>query len=164
MRRKLQKKMFNENDLEKVYVVGQITNDQNGEDTEESDTEHDQRRLALPFYDAVSDAADLRQVMEPISAQSGSTPQEDLNMTPETSNVPRSAEILTVGTVPYNNANLRSQQRSGNMAAAQKKAKVPKPFDIFLAVSPEFLNSLPAISLEVIKFKGSQQMLQRFTL
>ena len=70
-------KMLNENDLEKVYVVGQITNDQNGEDTEESDTEHDQRRLALPFYDAVSDAADLRQAMDPISAQSGSTPQED---------------------------------------------------------------------------------------
>ena len=73
MRQKLQKKMFNENDLEKVYVVGQLTNDQNGEDTEESDTEHDQRRLALPFYDAVSDGADLRQVMDPISAQSGST-------------------------------------------------------------------------------------------
>ena len=74
MRQKLQKKMFNENDLEKVYVVGQITNDQNGEDTEESDTEHDQRRLALPFYDAVSEAADLRQVMDPISAHSGLTP------------------------------------------------------------------------------------------
>ena len=41
--------MFNENDLEKVYVVGQMINDQNGEDTEESDTEHDQRRLALPL-------------------------------------------------------------------------------------------------------------------
>ena len=154
MRQKLQKKMFNENDLEEVYVVGQITNDRNGEDTEKSDTEHDQRRLALPFYDA-----DFRQVMDPISAQSGSTPQEDLNLTPEPGNVPRSAEISTVGTVPYNNANLRSQQRSGNMAAAQKKTKVPKPFDIFLAVSTAFFNSLPAISLEENKFKGSQQML-----
>ena len=50
--------MFNENDLEEVYVVGQMIDDQNVEDTEESDTEHDQRRLGLPFYDAVSDAAD----------------------------------------------------------------------------------------------------------
>ena len=75
MQRNLQTKtMFNENDLEKVYVVGQMINDQNGEDTEESNTEHDQRRLALPFYDAVSDGADLRQVMDPISAQSGLTP------------------------------------------------------------------------------------------
>ena len=65
--------MFNENDLGKVYVVGQETDDQNIEETEESDTEHDQRRLGLPFYDAVSDAADLRQVMDPISTQSGSS-------------------------------------------------------------------------------------------
>ena len=42
--------MFNENDLEKVYVVGQEIDDQNVEETEESDTEHDQRRLGLPFY------------------------------------------------------------------------------------------------------------------
>ena len=127
MRRKLQKKMFNENDLKEVYVVGQITNDQNGDDTEESDTEHDQRRLALPFYDAVSDAADLRQVMDPISTQSGSTPQEDVTLTPEPGNVPRTAEISTVGTVPYNNANLRPQQHLGSIGAAKKKTKVFKP-------------------------------------
>ena len=41
--------MFNENDLEKVYVVGQEIDDQNAEETKESDTEHDQRRLGLPF-------------------------------------------------------------------------------------------------------------------
>ena len=113
--------MINENDLEEVYVVGQISKDQNGEDTEESDSEHDQRRLALPFYDAVSDAADLRQVIDPISAQTGTTHQEELNLTPETSNVPRSVGISTVGTVPYYNASSRSQQRSGNLAAAPKK-------------------------------------------
>ena len=43
------KNMINENDLEEVYVVGQTTKDQNGDSSEESDTEHDQRRLALPF-------------------------------------------------------------------------------------------------------------------
>ena len=148
--------MFNENDLEKLYVVGQDV-----EETEESDTEHDQRWLGLPFYDAVSDAADLRQVMDPISAQSGATPQEDVTLTPEPGNVPRPAEISTVGTVSYNNANLRPQQHFGSMGAAQKKTKVPKPFDIFLAISTAFLNSLPAISLEEIKFKGSQQMILR---
>ena len=62
-------KMINENDLEEVYVVGQTTKDQNDDSLEESDTEHDKRRLALPFYDAVSDAADLRQVMDPISSR-----------------------------------------------------------------------------------------------
>jgi hypothetical protein len=53
------KNMINENDLEEVYVVGQTTKGQNSDSSEESDTEHDQRRLALPFYDAVSDSADL---------------------------------------------------------------------------------------------------------
>ena len=97
--------------------------------------------------------------MGPISSQSVSTPQEDVTLTPEPGNVPRPAEILTVGTVPYNNANLRPQQHFGSMGAAQKKTKFPKPFDIFLAISTAFLNSLPAISLEEIKLNGSQQML-----
>ena len=51
-------KMINENDLEEVYVVGQTTTDHTG-DSSESDTERDKRRLELPFYDAVSDAADV---------------------------------------------------------------------------------------------------------
>ena len=64
-----------------------------------------------------------------------------------------------MGTVPYNNVNSRPQQHFGSMGPAQKKTKVPKPFDIFLAISTAFLNTFPAISLEEIKFKGSQQML-----
>ena len=48
VRRKLQQKMFNENDLEEVYVVGQITNDRNGGDTEESDTEHYHSMMRFP--------------------------------------------------------------------------------------------------------------------
>ena len=98
--------MFNENDLERVYVVGQEINDRNVEETEESDTEHDPRRLGLPYYDEVSDEVDLRQVMDPISTQSSSTPQENVTLTPEPVNVPRSAEISTVGTVPYNRSQL----------------------------------------------------------
>ena len=147
--------MFNENDLERVYVVGQEINDRNVEETEESDTEHDPRRLGLPYYDAVSDEVDLRQVMDPISTQSSSTPQENVTLTPESVNVPRPAEISTVGTVPYNNANQRQQQQLGSLGAAQKQTRVSKPFDIFLAISTAFLNTLPAISLEEIKFKGS---------
>ena len=64
MQRNLQTKtMFNENDLENVYVVGQEIDDQNVEETEESNTEHDQRRLALPFYDAVSEVQLLKKML-----------------------------------------------------------------------------------------------------
>ena len=62
--------MFNENDLESVYVVGQEITDRNLGETEESDTEHDPRRVGLAFYDAVGDEVDIRQVMDPISTQS----------------------------------------------------------------------------------------------
>ena len=133
--------MFNENDLERVYVVGQEINDRNLGETEESDTEHDPRRLGLPYYDAVSDEVDLRQVMDPISTQSSSTSQENVTLTPEPVNVPRTAEISTVGTVPYNNANPRQQQQLGSLGAAQKQTRVPKPFDIFLTISTAFLNT-----------------------
>ena len=74
--------------------MGKITKDQNGDYSEESDTKHDQQKLTLPFYDAVSDAADLQQVMDPILAQPGTTHQEDLNLTPATSNVLSHAGIL----------------------------------------------------------------------
>ena len=43
------KNMINENDLEKVYVVGQMSRDQNGDSSEESDIGHDKHRRALPF-------------------------------------------------------------------------------------------------------------------
>ena len=101
--------MFNENDLESVYVVGQEITDRNLGETEESDTEHDPRRLGLAYYDAVCDEVDIRQVMDPISTQSSSTSQENVILTPESGNVPRTAEISTVGTVPYNNPNPRQQ-------------------------------------------------------
>jgi hypothetical protein len=41
--------MINKNSLEEVYVVGQTAEDHNGDSSEESDTEHDKSRLALPF-------------------------------------------------------------------------------------------------------------------
>ena len=41
--------MFNENDLESVYVVGQEINDRNLGETEESDTEHTSGNLSY-FY------------------------------------------------------------------------------------------------------------------
>ena len=72
--------MFNENDLERVYVVGQEINDRNVEETEESDTEHDPRRLGLPYYDAVSDEVDLRQVMDPISTDPLTPPTSHQNV------------------------------------------------------------------------------------
>ena len=139
--------MFNENDLESVYVVGQEITDRNLGETEKSDTEHDPRRLGLAYYDAVCDEVDIRQVMDPISTQSSSTSQENVILTPEPVNAPRTAEISTVGTVPYNNPNPRQQQQLGSLGAAPKQPRVLKPFDVFLTISTAFLNTLPAISL-----------------
>jgi hypothetical protein len=150
--------MINENDLEKVYVVGQTTNDHTG-DSSKSDTEHDKRRSALPFYDAVSDSADLRQVMDPISAETGTTHQEKLNLTSASNNISSQAGISAAGTVPYNNSFSIPQPQTGTLPAAKKRTKNSKPFDILLAVSTAFLNALPAISLDDIKFKDSQQTL-----
>ena len=64
-----------------------------------------------------------------------------------------------MGTVPYNNPNPRQQQQVGSLGAVPTQPRVLKPFDAFLAAATTFLNTLPAISLEEIKFKGSQQML-----
>jgi hypothetical protein len=116
--------------------------------------------LALPFYDAVSDFADLRQIMEPTSEETGTNPLDDLNLTPASTNDPSRARKLTAGTIPYDEVSSRPQQQSGTLPAANKRAKNSKPFDIFLAISTAFVNTLPGISLDDIRFKGSQQMLQ----
>ena len=79
--------MINENDLEDVYVVGQMSRNQNGDSLEESDTDHDKRRRALPFYDAVSDSADVRKVMDPFSSEAGKSPPDDSTVTPASINV-----------------------------------------------------------------------------
>ena len=154
------KNMFNENDLEDVYVVGQMSRDQNGDFSEESDTDHDKRRRALPFYDAVSDSADLRQVMDLFYSETGKTPPEDSTITPASSYVQIQSGNSTAGTIPYYDVSSRTQNQSGNTPAAKKITNVSKPSDIFLAISTAFLSTLPAISLVDIKFKGSQQILQ----
>ena len=81
------KNMINENDLENVYVVGQMSRDENGSSSEDLDIDHDKRRRALPFYDAASDHEDLRQVMDPFHSEPGSTTPADSNITPASSNV-----------------------------------------------------------------------------
>ena len=120
--------MFNENDLERVYVVGQEVDDQNVEETEESDTEHDQRRLGLEYYDAVSDAVDLRQVMDPISTQSSSTPQENvLTLTPDLSMFP---DLRKFRQWERFRITIRIQDNNNNWAAWELRSK------------PEFRNRL----------------------
>jgi hypothetical protein len=59
------KNMINENDLENVYVVGKMPRDEKSDFSEDSDTDYDKRRRALPFYDAIPDPEDLRQAMDP---------------------------------------------------------------------------------------------------
>jgi hypothetical protein len=153
------KNMINENDLEKVYVVGQMSRDENGDSLEESDIDHDKRRR-VPFYDAIPDPEDLRQVINPIHSETGTTTPADSTITPASSNVQIRSKNTTTGTISYNDVSSRTQNQSGNIAAAKKKTKASKPFDIFFAISTAFLNTLPAISLEDIKFKRSQQSLQ----
>ena len=92
--------MIYENDLEEVYVVEQTTKGKNSDSSEESDTEHDKRGLALPFYDAVSESGDLRQVMDPFSAEAGTNPLADSTLTPASSNVSGRAGDSTAGTIP----------------------------------------------------------------
>ena len=152
--------MINENDLENVYVVGQMLRDENGDFSEDSDTGYDKRRRALPFYDAIPDPEDLRQAMDSFHSESGVTLAEESTVTPASNNVPSRSGNSNTGTIPYNDINSRTQKQSGNIPAGKKTTKISKPSDIFLSISTAFLNTLPAISLEDIKFKGSQQLLQ----
>ena len=154
------KNMINENDLENVYVVGQMSRDENGDSSEDSDIDHDKRRRALPFFDAVPDPEDLRQVMDPFHSEIGKTTPADSTITPASSNAQIRSGNTTTGTISYNDVSSRTHNQSGNLAATKNKTRTPKPFDIFLSISTAFLNTLPAISLEDIKFKGSQQILQ----
>jgi hypothetical protein len=151
--------MINENDLEDVYVVGQTPRDQTSDYSEGSDLDQDKRRRALPISDSVSDSADLRRVMDPVYSEASKTPPEDSTVTPASSNVQIRSGNSNTGTIPYNDVSSRTQNHSGNTPVAKKITKVSKPSDIFLAISTAFLSTLPAISLEDIKFKGSQQIL-----
>ena len=98
--------------------------------------------------------------MDPFYSEASKTPPEDSTVTPASSNVQSRSGNSNTGTISYNDVNSRTQKQSGNIPAAKKITKVSKPSDIFLSISTAFLNTLPAISLEDIKFKGSQQLLQ----
>ena len=154
------KNMNNENDLEKVYVVGQMSGDQASDCSEGSDSDQDQRRRTLPFSDEASNSTDLRGVMDPFNSESGVTLTEESTVTPASNKVPSRSGNSNTGTISYNDINSRTKKQPGNIPAAKKTTNIYKPSDIFLSVSTAFLNTVPAISLEDIKFKGSQQLLQ----
>ena len=154
------KNMIYENDLENVYVVGKMPRDENGDFSEDSDTDYDKRRRALPFYDAIPDPEDLRQAMDPFHSESGKNPPADSTITPASSNAQIRSGNTTSGTISYNDVSSRTHNQPGNSAATKNKTRISKPSDIFLSISTAFLNTLPAISLEDIIFKGSQQSLQ----
>ena len=98
--------------------------------------------------------------MDPFYSETSKTPPEDSTVTPVSSNVQVRSGNSNTGTISYNEVSLRTQNQSGNTPAAKKITKISKPSDIFLAISTAFLSTLPAICLEDIKFKGSQQILQ----
>ena len=102
----------NENDLENVYVVGQMPRDQTSDYLEGSDSDQDKRRRALPFSDVVSDSADLRRVMDPFYSEAGKTPPEDSIVTPASSNVQIRSGNSNTRTIPYNNVSSRTQNQS----------------------------------------------------
>ena len=93
------KNMNNENDLEKVYVVGQMPGDQTSDCSDGSDSDQDQRRRTLPFSDEASNSTDLRRVMDPFNSESGVTSTEESTVTPASNNVHSRSGNSNTGTI-----------------------------------------------------------------
>ena len=147
--------MSNNNYLDKVYTVGKSNSDQ-GDNYSGDETDRDPRRGGQEFYDAISDPAALRNAMDPISEQVKSA---DLTQTPITPLFTDRATSVTTGTIPYNAQGQQSSQAT-SMPSRQVQQNVPAtPVDKVLAICTTFLATVPAIGLDEIKCKGSQQIL-----
>ena len=67
--------------------------------------------------------------------------------------------ITSTGTVPYNGQAQQTNQASSAQSQQMRQNAPSTPVDKFLAICTAFLAKLPAISLDEIKFKVSQQLL-----
>ena len=76
--------------------------------------------------------------MDPFHSETGTTTPADSTITPASRNVQIRSGSSTAGTISYNDVSSRTQNQSGNIAAAKKNTKISKPFDIFLAISTAF--------------------------
>ena len=147
------KEMSNNNYLDKVYTVYEDDRDQRGDESD-----RDQRRGEQEFYDAISDPAALRNAMDPISEQ---VKLADLTQTPIPPLFADRATSVTTGTVPYSyNGQGQQTSQATSRSSRQVQQNAPAtPVDKVLAICTTFLATVPAIGLDEIKFKGSQEIL-----
>ena len=101
----------------------------------------------------------MRNALDPISQQDKLGNSSDFTQTPGPPLFPDREEIPTTGTVPYNTQPQQSNQPSSGKSQPRKLITPVTMADKFLIICTAFLRNLPAISLDEIKFKGSQQLL-----
>ena len=147
--------MSDNNYLDEVYTVGENNRD-HCEDSSGDDSDRDQRRGRQEFYDAISDPAALRNAMDPISEQDKAAEVIQTPISPLFND--RETNVST-GTIPYNGQEQQTSQATSVQSRQVQQNAPATPVDKFLAICTAFLATIPAISLDEIKFKGSQQLL-----
>ena len=150
--------MNSNNFLDDVYTVGE-NNHENHDDSSGNDSDRDQRRGRQDFYDTISDPSSLRDAIDPISEQDQFRNSSGLMQTPAAPLFPVRGTTSTPGTVPYDAQASRLDQATSVKSRPMQTTTPATTVDKFLAISTVFLSKVPAISLEEIKFKGSQQLL-----
>jgi hypothetical protein len=146
------------NYLDEVYSVGENNYD-NQVDSSGNDSDWDQRRGRQDFYDTISDPSILRNALDPISEHDQLGDSSVLIETPAVPLFPDRETFPAPGTVPYNAQAQQLNQASSVKSRLLQSTTPATMVDKFLAICTAFLAKLPAISLEEIKFKGSQQLL-----
>ena len=147
--------MSNNYYFDEVYTVEENNRDHR-EDSSGDDSDRDQRRGRQEFYDAISDPAALKNAMDPISEQVKAV---DLTQTPIPPLFNDRETNVSTGTIPSNGQEQQTSQAT-SVQSRQVQQNAPATLvDKFLAICTAFLATVPAISLDEIKFKGTQQLL-----
>ena len=150
--------MNSNNYLDDVYTVGENNYD-NHDDSSGKDSDRDQRRGRQDFYETISDPSSLRNALDPISEQDQSRNSSVLMQTPATPLFSDRGTTSTPGTIPYDAQAQKLDQATSVKSQPIQSITAVTMMDKFLIICTAFLAKLPAISLEEIKFKGSQQLL-----
>ena len=147
--------MSDNNYLDEVYTVGENYRDHR-EDSSGDDSDRDQRQGRQEFYDAISDPAALRNAMDPISEQIKAA---DLTQTPIPPLFNDCETNVSTGTIPYNGQEQQTSQATSVQSRQMQQNAPATSVDKILAICTAFLATVPAISQDEIKFKGSKQLL-----
>ena len=123
-----------------------------------ADSDRDQRRGRQEFYDEISDPAALRSAMDPISEQDKLDKAAVVIQTPIPPLFNDRKTNVSTGTIPYNGQEQQTSQATSVQSRQVQQNAPATPVDKFLAICTAFLATAPAISLDEIKFKGSQQL------